>query len=208
MLRILIVDNHSLSRIGLRSVLAHLAFEIVGDFGSFTTVRPILQTLSPQMVILDTSVSEECGYDVLRYLRDWNPTVKIVILTFRKDELQVLNALQENIDGYITKSAEPDEIVRGISKVVSGQKYYSAEISNIIVDNAYRRQTRGVPFLTTKEKEIIRLLMDGYSSKQIAARLAVSPRTIHSHRANILSKFNLNNTTQLVTRIAEHKIVI
>jgi DNA-binding NarL/FixJ family response regulator len=209
MVRIILVDNHALSRIGLRTVLSNdPRLEIAGDYMSFNTVRSLLPSLLVDLIIVDTTVNEECGYDVVQYLKQWNAGIKVVILTFSKDEMQIVNALQENVEGYISKSADPDEILLGVSKVISGQKYFSPDISHIIVSNAYRRQSRGVPFLTTKEKEIIRLLMDGYSSKQIAARLDVSPRTIHSHRANILSKFNLNNTTQLVSRIVEQKIVL
>jgi DNA-binding NarL/FixJ family response regulator len=209
MVKIVIVDNHALSRIALVTILKNdPRFEVTGDFKSFSSIKPLLPSLSADLAIVDVAVNEECGYDVPQYLKRLNSDLKVIILTFSKDEMQIVNAIQDNIDGYIHKHAEPEEIILGISKVLSGQKYFSAEISNIVVNNAYRRQNKGVPFLTTKEKEIIRFLMEGFSSKQIAARLDVSPRTIHSHRANILSKFNLNNTTQLVTKIAEQKIVL
>jgi DNA-binding NarL/FixJ family response regulator len=209
MVKVIIVDNHALSRIGLRSILDNdPRFEMKGDYRNFNAVKPHLPQLLPQLAIVDPAVNEESGLDVAQYLKQFHREMKVIILTFSKDEVQVMNAVQENVDGYIHKNAEADEILMGISKVLAGQKYFSAEISNILVNSAYRRQNKGIPFLTTKEKEIIRLLMDGFSSKQIAARLDVSPRTIHSHRANILSKFNLNNTTQLVTKIAEQKIVL
>ena len=209
MVKVLIVDNHALSRLGLRSILGNdPRFIVSGDYKSFLPVKPLLHEIAPHLVIVDIAVNEECGFDVAQYLKQLDENLKVIILTFHKDDLQIERAVQENIDGYIHKNAEPDEILMGINKVLSGQKYFSAEISHMLVSNAYRRQAKGVPFLTTKEKEIIRLIMDGFSSKQIAARLDVSPRTIHSHRANILSKFNLNNTTQLVTKIAEQKIVL
>ena len=209
MVKVLIVDNHALSRLGLRSILGNdPRFIVSGDYKSFLPVKPLLHEIAPHLVIVDIAVNEECGFDVAQYLKQLDENLKVIILTFHKDDLQIERAVRENIDGYIHKNAEPDEILMGINKVLSGQKYFSAEISHMLVSNAYRRQAKGVPFLTTKEKEIIRLIMDGFSSKQIAARLDVSPRTIHSHRANILSKFNLNNTTQLVTKIAEQKIAL
>jgi DNA-binding NarL/FixJ family response regulator len=209
MVKIIIVDNHALSRIGIRSVLVtDPRLEVIGDFKSFNLIKPVLPSLSADIAVVDISINEECGFDVPQYLKRVYKEMKVIILTFSKEEMQIVNAVQDDIDGYIHKNSEPEEILLGIHRVMAGHKYFSADISNILVNNAYRRQSKGVPFLTTKEKEIIRLLMDGFSSKQIAARLAVSPRTIHSHRANILSKFNLNNTTQLVTRIAEQKIVL
>jgi DNA-binding NarL/FixJ family response regulator len=209
MVKIIIVDNHALSRIGLKAILASEGrYEVTGDYKNFNTVKPILQSTTVDLVIIDLSANEECGYNVVQYLKKQHGDLKVIALTFGKDEIQIVNAVQEDVDGYIHKNAEPEEIMLGINRVLLGQKFFSAEISNIVVNHAYRRQNKGLPFLTTKEKEIIRLLMEGYSSKQIAAMLDVSPRTIHSHRANILSKFNLNNTTQLVTRIAEQKIIL
>jgi DNA-binding NarL/FixJ family response regulator len=119
-----------------------------------------------------------------------------------------MNAVESDIDGYIHKDTEPEELILGITKVLNGEKFYSLEISNILISNLQKRNFKGLPFLTTKEKEIIKYLMEGNSSKEIAAMLAVSPRTIDTHRANILSKFNLKNTNELITKIAEQKIRI
>jgi DNA-binding NarL/FixJ family response regulator len=209
MVKIIIVDNHALYRIGLITILGNdPRFDVVGDFRSFSAIKSIVPSFSADLAIVDISVNEECGYDVPQYLKRLNSGLKVIILTENKDESHIINAVQEGIDGYLPKDSEPEEILLGIKKVAAGQKYFSVEISAILVNSTYRRQNKGIPFLTTKEKMIIRLLMDGYSSKQIAAKLDVSPRTIHSHRANILSKFNLNNTTQLVTKIAEQKIIL
>ena len=209
MVKLILIDNHALSRIGLKTILMNdPRYQVIGDYRYFTDLTLDLATLSVDLFIVDISVNEECGFEVAQHLKRKNAANKVIILTDSKEEYHIVNAVQENIDAYINKDAEPEEILLGINKVVNGQKYYSADVSSILVNNAFRRQNKGVPFLTTKEREIIRLLMDGFSSKQIAAKLDVSPRTIHSHRANILSKFNLNNTTQLVTRIAEQKILI
>ena len=209
MARVIIVDNHALCRIGMRTILtSDSRFEVIGDYSNFSSVKQHITSLSPDIAIIDLTVNEQSGINVAQYLKRLPLNLKVVILTHSKEEFHIANAVQDGIDAYIHKEAEPEEILLALSKVSMGQKYYSVEISSILVNSAYRRQNKGMPFLTTKEKEIIRLLMDGYSSKQIAAKLDVSPRTIHSHRANILSKFNLNNTTQLVTKIAEQKILI
>jgi DNA-binding NarL/FixJ family response regulator len=209
MVKVIIVDNNTIYRTGIKTILLNDArFDVIGDFKHFSTARSLLSTLRPQLFVIDLTINEEAGYDVAQFLKKSNPNCKVAIVTQSKEEFHIVNAVQEGIDAYIHKDSEPDELLLGLSRIVGGQKYYSVEISTILVNSAYRRQSKGVPFLTTKEKEIIRLLMDGFSSKQIAARLDVSPRTIHSHRANILGKFNLNNTTQLVTKIAEQKIHI
>jgi DNA-binding NarL/FixJ family response regulator len=209
MVKVIIVDNNTIYRTGIKTILLNdPRFDVIADFKHFSTARSLLTTLRPQLFVIDLTINEEAGYDVPQFLKKSNPNCKVAIVTQSKEEFHIVNAVQEGIDAYILKDSEPDEMLLGLSRIVGGQKYYSVEISTILVNSAYRRQSKGVPFLTTKEKEIIRLLMEGFSSKQIAAKLEVSPRTIHSHRANILGKFNLNNTTQLVTKIAEQKIHI
>lgn len=207
MVKIIVVDDHAVFRMGLVTLLKKdPRFEIVGEYKSFIAVEPIITTLRAHLVLVDISLNKESGLDVARYIKTANPSLKVVILTAIKDEFYIINAVESGVDGYIHKDAEPEDLILGINKVMSGEKFYSLEISNLLVGNLYKRNYRGLPFLTTKEKEIIKYLMEGYSSKQIAAQLTVSPRTIDTHRANILGKFNLKNTSELITRIAEQKI--
>jgi DNA-binding NarL/FixJ family response regulator len=207
--KVILIDNHALSRIGLKTILANdPRYEVIGDYKYYSLIQQELPSLPVDLFIVNPDVNHESGFEVAQHLKQMHSSYKVVILTDNKEEYHVLNAVQSGIDAYIGRSAEPDEIMLGINKVVNGQKYFSADVSSILVNNAQRRQTRSIPLLTNKEKEVIRLLMEGFSSKQIAARLDVSPRTVHSHRANILGKFNLKNTTQLITKIAEQKIFL
>src|SRR5690606_12117039 len=132
--------------------------------------------------------------------------LKVIILSSHKEEFYVLNALEAGVDGYIHKDAEPEELITGILKVLNDEKFYSVEISSLLINSIYKKPGRGIPFLTKKEKQVIKHLMDGYSSKEIAAMLDVSPRTIETHRANVLNKFGLKNTTELIKKVIEQKI--
>lgn len=194
---------------GLKAILASDSrFEVIGDFKGLSYVHHDLKRIPVDLFIVDPNVNKESGFEVAHHLKRIKESNKVMIITDNREDYHIINCVQQGIDGYMDKNVEPDEILLGVNKVLNGQKFFSAEVSAVLVNSVNRSQSKGVPVLTTKEKEIIRLLMEGYSSKQIAAKLDVSPRTIHSHRANILGKFNLNNTTQLVTRIAEQKIFI
>jgi DNA-binding NarL/FixJ family response regulator len=209
MVRIVVIDNNSVYRMGLVTLIkADPRFEIVGEYRSFSIIEPTIGTLNAHMALVDISLNKECGIDIVRFIKNRNPALKVVALTALKDEFNIINAVETGVDGYIHKDAEPEVLIYGISKIMEGEKFYSLEISNLLVGNLYKRNFRGLPFLTTKEKQIIKFLMDGYSSKQIAAQLAVSPRTIDTHRANILGKFNLKNTSELIARIIEQKITL
>lgn len=207
MAKIVVIDSHTLFRIGLVSILKdNPRFEVLGEYKSFQAFKTFAWPEQIDLALVDISVNKECGLDVAHYIKEVHPLIKVVILTSLIEEFYIMNAVEAGIDGYILKDSEPEELIKGISRVMEGEKFYSLEISNLLVGNLYKKNYRGLPFLTTKEKQIIRFIMEGYSSKQIAATLDISPRTIDTHRANILGKFNLKNTSELISRIAEHKI--
>jgi two-component system nitrate/nitrite response regulator NarL len=209
MVKIAVVDDHTLSRIGLITLLKEDSrFDVTGVYRSFNTIKPLIPDLDANLVIVDIALNKQTGFDIAVYIKEHNPSLKVIILTLLKEDFHIMNAVESDIDGYIHKDTEPEELILGITKVLNGEKFYSLEISNILISNLQKRNFKGLPFLTTKEKEIIKYLMEGNSSKEIAAMLAVSPRTIDTHRANILSKFNLKNTNELITKIAEQKIRI
>lgn len=209
MVKIIIIDSHTLFRIGLLTLLKEdPRFEVTGVYRSFNTIKPLIPDLDAKLVIVDIALNKQTGFDIAAYIKGHNPLLKVVILTLLKEDLHIMSAIDADIDGYIHKESEPEELMQGINRVLDNEKFYSLEISNLLISNLQKRNSRGLPFLTSKEKEIIKYLMEGNSSKEIAAMLAVSPRTIDTHRANILSKFNLKNTNELITKIAEQKIRI
>lgn len=207
MLKIIVLDDHVVFRMGVVTLLQkEPRFEVVGEYKSFNAVKPIINTVNAHLALVDISLNKESGLDIAHYIKSVNPSLKVIILTDIKDEFYIINAVETGVDGYIDKGTNPEDLILGINKVMNGEKFYSLEVSNLLIGNLYKRNYRGLPFLTTKEKEIIKYLMEGCSSKQIAAQLTVSPRTVDTHRANILGKFNLKNTSELITRIAEQKI--
>lgn len=204
--RIVLLDDHALFRVGLIAILRNEpTFEVSGEYRNFSQIKPLIPNLQAELVLVDITLEDESGLDVAKYIKNVNPSLKVIILSSHKEEFYVINALEAGVDGYVHKDTEPAELIRGIRKVLRGEKFYSLEISSLLINNIYNKP-KGLPFLTNKEREVIRYLLEGFSSKEIADKLDVSPRTIETHRANILNKFNLKNTTELIKKIVEQKI--
>lgn len=204
--RIVVLDDHALFRMGFTQILKNEpGFEVVAEFGNFSQLKPLIPNLGADIVFVDISLEDESGLDVAKYIKNVNPKLKVVILSSHKEEFYVINALEMGVDGYIHKNVDQAELVKGINKILKGSTFYSNEISGLLIDNAYNRP-KGLPFLTPKEREVIRYVIDGYSNKEIADKMDISPRTIETHRANVLNKFNLKNTTELIKKILENKI--
>lgn len=207
MAKIVVIDDHALFRIGLIAILKRdPKIDVVGEYKNFNLIRPLIPSLDAHLVLVDISLAKESGLEVAKYIKNVNPSLKVVILSSHKEEFYIVNALEAGVDGYIHKDTEPDELIAGINKVLAGEKFYSIEISSMLINSIYNKPAKGLPFLTNKEKQVIRHLMEGHSSKEIANKLDVSPRTIETHRANILSKFGLKNTTELIKKVIEQKI--
>jgi DNA-binding NarL/FixJ family response regulator len=207
MAKIVLLDDHILFRIGMVGILKmDVSFEIIGEYSNFSLLKPLLPTLSADVIFVDISLEEESGLDVAKYIKNINPNIKVIILSSHKEEFYVINALEAEVDGYIHKNVDPEELIKGVHKVLKGEKFFSLEISSLLINSVYSRPKNGIPFLTNKEKEVVSYLMEGFSSKEIADRLDVSPRTVETHRANVLNKFNLKNTTELIKKVVEQKI--
>lgn len=206
MARIIIIDDHALFRVGLRSILKQEEnFQIVGEYRN-SLVGPSIASLNVDLAIIDISLeAKKSGMDIVAEIKQADPSIKIVILTSHKEEYFVINALKAGIDGYIHKDTAPDELLQGLKKVLLGKSFYSAEISEILINNAYNGSSNKLPNLTSKENEVVEYLVEGLASKEIAMKLNISMRTVEKHRSNILNKLKLRNTTELIKRLMEVK---
>ena len=206
-MRLILIDDHALFRLGLIAILKkEPSISMIRAYRSFEEVKSILPNLSADVALIDLSLEKESGLDVARYLRKVNRSIKVVILSSHKEEFYLVRALEINVDGYIHKDSEPEELIRGIKKVFSGEKFYSLEISSLLIKNIYTKPQNEIPFLTLKEKMVIKFLMDGFSTEEIAVKLKISLKTAETLGANILDKLGLKNTTELLKKIVEQKI--
>lgn len=205
--KIAIVDDHELFRMGIRAILGSNAhYQIVGEF-SDTKVLQQIPVINPLLIICDLSLGKESGIQLIRNVKINYPAIFILVMSMHRDEFHVLHALENGADGYLCKTDRPEEILKAIHKILSGEKYYSEQIAEVINTSKTNNPSQSSKlFLTKKEKEVIHFIMEGLTSKQISDRLNVSSRTIETHRYNILTKLGLRSTTELVKMIADQNL--
>ena len=211
MIKVVILDDHNLFRLGLKSILAEEKdIQLLEDYESPERFQDELlaKNIKPDIALTDLSFGNSNSFDLIRKIKEFDKMIKVIVLSMHKEEFYIINAIESGADGYLHKDIKEDELIKGIRKVAAGESYYSGFISQILINNIYNRPKRSnQPFLTNREKEVVNYLVEGLSSKEIAARLKVSPRTIEAHRYNILNKFGLQSTTELIKKVIEQKII-
>jgi len=201
---VVLADDHTMLRQGLKKILAERKdLRIIGEAGGGLELINLLKKLKPDMVILDISMPKLRGIEAIREIKMIHPHVSILILTMHKDNQYLHHAISAGAQGYLLKEDAATELFSAIETIRQGKIYLSPIFSEGLAEDWVEtlRGKRRVPFeepLTTREREILKLIAEGKSSKEIADLLFVSPRTVERHRANIMEKLNLRKTADLV----------
>jgi DNA-binding NarL/FixJ family response regulator len=200
--RVVLADDHALFRGGVRRILEELqGVEVIGEAGDGLALLELLKTLSPDLVVLDISMPNLRGLEAIREIKKLVPHASVLMLTMYKESGYLSQALTSGAAGYLLKQEADPELVNAVERIRSGKIYLSPNLSDLVPDLLRRRQEPGgepKDVLTHREREVLKLLADGKTSKEIAALLYISPRTVQNHRANIMRKLNVNRTTDLV----------
>ena len=207
---IIIADDHPIFRQGLKQLVEKEdGFRVVAEAGEGSAALELIRTEAPAVAILDLDMPELDGFEVARRARLLNLPVKIVILTMHKDELHFNQAIDVGINGYVVKESAATEIIDCIKTVMKGREYFSPALSSFLLARSRRAapaaQLTGVNELTPTERRILVLLSDFKTTKEIAAELGVSPRTVDNHRAHICSKLGLQGSHALTKFALQHK---
>ncbi|PYK93418.1 MAG: DNA-binding response regulator [Verrucomicrobia bacterium] len=204
-LRILIADDHGLVRRGARAVLhARRDWRVVGDAANGRETIQKAIKLKPNVVILDVSMPELDGVEVARQIRESLPDTKILVLTMHESDQMVQCALHAGAHGYILKSDLTDSLPKAVRAVAEGKRFLTPKVSEIVLDgflktrSEHQQQGRRSTRTTPREIEIIRLLAEGKSNKEIAARLGITVRTVETHRSKIMLKLDLHSLAELI----------
>jgi two-component system, NarL family, response regulator NreC len=208
--RILISDDHPLLRSGLRVLLAaDPGLEVVGEAGTGEETLRLAEELSPDVVLLDISMPGESGIETVRRLKAKLPALKVLFLTMHEEEGMLLEALGAGGDGYLIKRADEQEIVQAIRVVQRGDVYVHPAMTRALLSQAETTERPPEPIepLSRREIDVLRLLARGNTNRQIAELLALSIRTIESHRANLMGKLGLSSRVELVTYAEEHGLL-
>jgi DNA-binding NarL/FixJ family response regulator len=202
--RVLLVDDHSLYRHGLRTALAdQQGLEVIGEAANGAEAMTLFDALGPDMVVLDIHLPDTTGLELARLMLQKRPEVRLAILTMLRDE-EVFNvALGLGVLGYVLKECAADEIIDCIRAVMLNEPYVSAQLSAYLVrrralSEVGNTAANTLERLTTAERRVLRLLAKSMTTKEIALELAVSPRTIEAHRANIGGKLGLKGSHSLL----------
>ncbi len=200
---ILLADDHTLIRRGIRNLICNNpALEVIGEVGDGEELLEFLETTQPELLILDISMPKLTGIEAVSRVKKKYPKIKILMLTMHKNKQYFYHAMSAGADGYLMKEDSDEELLLAIKRIQDGKSYLSPFLSQDFADDvisAYRNN-RSSPFetLTNREREVLNLVVEGHTSKVMADMLCLSPRTVDHHRANLLRKFDMKNSVDLV----------
>ncbi len=201
--RILLADDHALIRHGIRNLLSdNPALKVIGEVGDGEELLEFLRKTVPDLLVLDISMPKLTGIEAVSKVKKLYPEIKILMLTMHKNKQYFYHAMSAGADGYLMKEDSDEELLLAVKRIQDGKTYLSPFLSQDFADDvisAYRNNQRS-PFetLTTREREVLNLVVDGHTSKVMAEMLHLSPRTIDHHRSNLLKKFEMKNSVDLV----------
>ena len=203
MIRILLVDDHKIVREGLGSLISEISgMEIIAEATSGREAIEIVKEKAPDVVVMDIAMPDMNGIEATRKILSNNPDVKVVALSMHSDRTLVTEALKAGASGYLLKDCAFEELSLAIEAVHDGKTYLSPSIANVVVKNLVHQdhssESSAFEVLTDREREVLQLLAEGESTKEVAYKLDVSVKTIESHRYNIMHKLEIRNFADLV----------
>lgn len=197
MISILIADDHKLFRLGIVSMLQKVrGMEVVGEAATGKEALEMVAMLQPDVVLLDIEMPEMDGFDVLKRLNEISSPTKALILTMHKSAEFIKNVVKAGASGYLKKDSDIRTLEKAIYSIVRSGSYYPTEVAQLVL-KSFQEQNAGTQ-VSSREKEVIKLIAEGLTTKQIAEKLYLSKYTIESHRQNILLKLSLKNSAELV----------
>jgi DNA-binding NarL/FixJ family response regulator len=211
--RIIIAEDHTILREGLRALLAsNPNLEIVAEARDGQEAIRAVEKHRPDLMLMDLSMPRMNGLEALAEIKKQHPETKVVVLTVHKTEEYVLAALERGANGYVLKDADHAELRLAIEQVLAGKRYLSPGISQQVIEGYLdgRKQPKVVSAwesLTDREREVLKLIAEGFKNKEIADFLFISLKTVEKHRTNLMNKLDLHNTAALTSLAIEKGLV-
>ncbi len=210
---IVLADDHTILREGLRALLTSDSnFEIVGEARDGREAVRCVEKLLPDLLLMDLSMPRMSGMDAIREIKRRYPDTKIIALTVHKTEEYLLTTLQAGADGYVLKDATHDELIMAIKNVMGGKSYLSPGVSEKVIEGYLEGKGNSLSVsswetLSPREREVLKLIAEGYKNKEIAEDLCISLKTVEKHRANLMKKLDLHNAAALTVYAVERGLV-
>ena len=199
MVKLLLADDHQLVREGFRALLEMHGFEVVAEAADGMAAVRMARECQPDVAIIDVSMPLLTGIEALREISIVAPRTRTILLTMYTEDHYVMDALRAGASGYVLKSRAGKDLIAAIEQVADGKIYLGPEVSDTII-RTYQKDVRGTPTagLSSRECQVLALIAQGKSTREVALVLGISPKTASAHRANLMKKLNLHETAGLV----------
>jgi DNA-binding NarL/FixJ family response regulator len=211
--RIVIAEDHTILREGLRSLLSSSpSFEIVGEAEDGREAIKCVEKFKPDLILTDLSMPRMNGMEAIKEIKRESPETKVLVLTVHRAEEYILATFRAGADGYLLKDSTHAELVMAVKKVLSGKQYISPEISEKVIEGYLEgkktlKSRTSWETLTQREREILKLIAEGYKNKEIADDLCISVKTVEKHRANLMEKLDLHSIQALTAFAIERGLI-
>lgn len=206
-IKVLVVDDHQLFREGISSLFADDEYiEIIGQAESADSMYAIFDKVLPEVVLMDISMPGMDGLTLITKCKRQYPEVKFIVLTMHADGQYVVKAVRSGAFSYLLKNADRQELSEAIHTVVAGKKYFNSEISQLMVGNM-SLEGDNPQRLSERETQVLQLVSNGKTTKEIADELFVSSRTVETHRVNMMKKLDVQNTAELIKKAVKLKLI-
>jgi two-component system, NarL family, response regulator NreC len=202
--RVLLADDHQLMRSGVRLMLEREPdITVVGEAGDGREAVALAKTLKPEVVVMDIGMPNLNGIEAALQMTQHNPELAVVMLSMHSDESYVLRALKAGARGYLLKDSAEADLIKAVHVVAGGKSFFSPAVSKVLLDDYVRKLKRSgaedaYDLLTPREREILQLIAEGKSNKDVANLLNLSVYTVESHRSNLMEKLNLKGVPELI----------
>lgn len=208
---IVIADDHDVIREGIKNILkGHDEYQVVAEAANGEEALEKVEETKPDVLLLDISMPKMSGLDAIKEVKRISPQTKILIITVYKAYAYTMKAFEVGANGYLSKEKAAEELLPALAKVMQGKVYLTPSVSSYLVEKAIDKQAAQLSdkeFLTKREREILHLVGEGKTAKEIAGLLYISPRTVENYKNNLLKKLDLHRTSDLIKYAIKHKIV-
>ncbi len=196
---VLLADDHSVVRKGFGLILsAHDDLEVIGEASNGREAVELAEKLKPDVVVIDVSMPELNGIEGTRRIAQVSPRTRVLALSMHRDAVYVREILRAGAKGYLVKDADDDAFVDAVRAVARGEGYISPAVSEVVLTDYRKHVTNPVDLLTSREREVLQLIAEGQTNKEVANLLNLSVYTVEAHRGKIMEKLNLHNTGDIV----------
>lgn len=203
----MIADDHQLFRDGIASLLSvDEDFEIIGQAANGRELLQLLDKMQPHVVLIDLAMPDIDGLTVMAKARKLYPDIKFIVLTMHEEGQYVTRSVRSGAFGFLLKNTDEKELKHAIHTVFEGKKYFNQQISSLMIDNM-ALEGNSPKQLSQREMEVLQMVSEGKTTKEIANELCVSTRTVETHRVNMMKKLDVQNTAEMIKKAAHLKII-